>query len=67
MYNYEVLKVTNIHQVKVNDHDEVNGTHVHTVFQVCCIGSILLLLISISYIIHLINFLKYKIFLIYAV
>jgi len=35
---------------------KVNETHVHAVFQVCCIGSILLLLISISYIIHLINF-----------
>ena len=35
---------------------EVNGTHVHTAFQVCCIGSILLLIISISYVIHLINF-----------
>jgi len=37
---------------------KVKGTHVHAVFQVCCIGSILLLLISISYIIHLINFSK---------
>ena len=35
---------------------EVNGTHVHAVFQVCCIGSIPLFLISISYIIHQINF-----------
>jgi len=35
---------------------KVNGTHVHAVFQICCMGSILLLLISISYIIHLINF-----------
>jgi len=35
---------------------KVNGTNVHAAFQVCCIGSILLLLISISYIIHLINF-----------
>jgi len=35
---------------------KVNGTHVHTVFQVCCIGSILLLLISISYIIQLMDF-----------
>jgi len=34
---------------------KVNGTHVNAVFHVCCIGSILLLLISISYI-HLINF-----------
>jgi len=34
---------------------KVNGTHVHAVFQVCCIGSILLLLISISYVIHLIK------------
>ena len=36
----------------------VNGTHVQAVFQVCCIGLILLLLISISYIIHLLNFSK---------
>jgi len=35
---------------------KVNGTHVYAVFQVCCMGSILLLLISISYIFHLINF-----------
>ena len=35
---------------------KVNGTHVHAVFQVCCMGSILLLLISISSIIHLTNF-----------
>jgi len=35
---------------------KVNGTHVHAVFQVCCIGLILLLLIPISYIIHLIKF-----------
>ena len=35
---------------------KVNGTHVHAVFQVCWMGSILLLLIPISYIIHLINF-----------
>jgi len=47
IYNYVVLKVTNVHHVKVNEQDEVNGTHVHAVFQVCCIGSILLLLISI--------------------
>jgi len=43
---------------------KVNGTHVHAVFQVCCIGSILLLLFSISYIIYLINFVMYKNFLI---
>jgi len=30
--------VTNVHEVKVNEHDEVNGTHVHAVFQVCYIG-----------------------------
>jgi len=41
IYDFVVFKVTNIHQVKVNEHDEVNGTHVHAVFQVCCIGSIL--------------------------
>jgi len=35
---------------------KVNGTHVYAFFQVCCMGSMLLLLISISYIIHLINF-----------
>jgi len=35
---------------------KVDGTHVHAVFQVCCIGLILLLLISTSYIIQLINF-----------
>jgi len=35
---------------------KVNGTHVHAVFQVCCTGSILLLLVSISYIIYPINF-----------
>jgi len=37
---------------------KVNGTHVHAVIQVCCIGLILLLLISITYIIHLKNFSK---------
>jgi len=35
---------------------KVNKTHVHAVFQVCCIGLILLLLISTSYIIQLKNF-----------
>jgi len=35
---------------------KVNGTQVHVVFQVCCIGLILLLLISISYIIRPKNF-----------
>jgi len=35
---------------------KVNGTHVHAVFQVCCIGSIFLLLISTSYIVQLKNF-----------
>jgi len=35
---------------------EVNRTHVHAVFQVCCVGSIPLFLISISYIIYQINF-----------
>ena len=37
---------------------KVNGTYIHAVLQVCCrpIGPILLLLISISYIIHLTNF-----------
>jgi len=35
---------------------KVNGTQVHAVFQVCCVGLILLLLISISYIIQVINF-----------
>jgi len=35
---------------------KVNGTHVHAIFQVRCIGSILLVLISISYIFQVINF-----------
>jgi len=51
-----VLKVTNVHQVKVNEHDESEWNKIHAVFQVYCIGSVLLLLISNLYIVHLINF-----------
>jgi len=45
-YNYVILNVTNVHQVKVNDRMiKANGTQVHAIFQVCCIASILLLII----------------------
>jgi len=58
MYNHVVLKVTNVHQVKANEHDGSEWNTRSRSFQVCCIRWILLLLVSVSYIIHLINFSK---------
>ena len=67
MYNYVVLKVTNVHQVKVNEHGESEWNTRSRSFSGLLHRSILSLLISISYIIHLINFSKVQIFLlIYA-
>jgi len=41
VYNYVVLKVTNVNQVTVDmNMMNVNGTYIHAVFQICCIGSI---------------------------